>query len=72
MSRKQRNGAELRKIKEFFNFIQDVRAEAFKITWPKRDVVVRSSILILVFAAMMALYFFVLDWVLNKIVGWVF
>jgi preprotein translocase subunit SecE len=60
------------RIRVFLNFVRDVRAEAFKVTWPTRDIVIRSAILIFAFAAVMALYFFIVDSILNKIVGWVF
>ncbi|MDR0319276.1 MAG: preprotein translocase subunit SecE, partial [Rickettsiales bacterium] len=69
---KQKERAVVNKIKTFFDFIRDVRSEAFKITWPTRDIVIRSAILILSFAGVMALFFFLVDSVLNKIVGWIF
>ncbi|MDR2685645.1 MAG: preprotein translocase subunit SecE [Rickettsiales bacterium] len=59
-------------IKEFFNFIADARAEAWHITWPSKDIVVRSVIIIAIFAALLALYFFITDSVLNRLVGVVF
>ncbi|MDR0448993.1 MAG: preprotein translocase subunit SecE [Rickettsiales bacterium] len=62
----------MNRIRVFINFIKDVRSEAFKITWPTRSVVVRSAILIMTFAGVMALFFFAVDSILNKIVGWIF
>lgn len=59
-------------MKKFLNFIKDVRSEAFKITWPTRDIVIRSAIMIMAFAMVMALYFFAVDGILGKIVNWVF
>ncbi len=54
------------------DFLKSVRAEWFKVVWPSRDSVVRATIMILIFSAVAALFFFVVDSVLNAIVGWVF
>jgi preprotein translocase subunit SecE len=54
------------------DFFKSVRAEWFKIVWPSRDSVVRATIMILVFSSAAALFFFVVDSVLNAIVGLVF
>ena len=59
-------------MKKILEFIKSVRAEWFKIVWPSRDEVVRATIMILVFSALAALFFFIIDSVLNAIVGWIF
>ena len=59
-------------MKKMLEFFKSVRSEWFKIVWPSRDSVVRATIMILVFSAVAALFFFVVDSVLNAIVGWVF
>lgn len=59
-------------MKKMLDFFKSVRAEWFKIVWPSRDSVVRATIMILVFSAAAALFFFVEDSVLNAIVGLVF
>ena len=48
-------------MKKVFDYIRSVRAEWFKIVWPSRDTVVRSTIMILVFSGAAALFFFFLD-----------
>ena len=53
-------------------FIRGVRVEWFKITWPTRADVVRATIMIIVFSAIAALFFFVVDSILNALVGWIF
>lgn len=59
-------------MKKVIEYIKSVRAEWFKIVWPSRDTVIRTTIMILVFSGLAALFFFVIDSVLNTIVGWVF
>ena len=59
-------------MKKILEYIKSVRREWFKIVWPSRDSVVRATIMILVFSALAALFFFVTDSVLNAIVGLIF
>ncbi|MDR0967272.1 MAG: preprotein translocase subunit SecE [Rickettsiales bacterium] len=59
-------------MKKIMNYIQSVRSEWFKIVWPSRDAVIRATIMILVFSAIAALFFFITDSILNVIVKWVF
>lgn len=59
-------------MKKILEYIKSVRSEWFKIVWPSRDTVVRTTILILVFSALAALFFFVVDSLLNAVVGWIF
>ncbi|MCR5194121.1 MAG: preprotein translocase subunit SecE [Alphaproteobacteria bacterium] len=59
-------------MKKLLNFIKSVRSEWFKIVWPSRQEVVRATIMILVFSGVAALFFFVIDTILNAIVGWIF
>ncbi len=59
-------------MKKVLEFFKSVRREWFKIVWPSRDSVVRATIMILVFSAAAALFFFVVDSLLNAIVGWIF
>ena len=59
-------------MRRVLDFLKSVRGEWFKVIWPSRDSVVRATIMILVFSAVAALFFFVVDSVLNAIVGWVF
>ena len=59
-------------MKKILEYIKSVRSEWFKIVWPSRDSVVRATIMILVFSGLAALFFFLVDWVLNAIVSWIF
>lgn len=59
-------------MKKILEYIKSVRGEWFKIVWPSRDTVIRSTIMILVFSGLAALFFFLVDSVLNAIVSWIF
>ena len=59
-------------MKKILEYIKSVRREWFKIVWPSRDTVTRATIMILVFSAIAALFFFVVDSVLGAIVNWIF
>ena len=59
-------------MKKILEYIKSVRREWFKIVWPSRDTVVRATIMILVFSAIAALFFFAVDSVLGAIFNWIF
>ena len=59
-------------MKKMLEFIKSVRAEWFKIVWPSREEVMRATVMILVFSALATLFLFIVDSVLNAIVGWIF
>ena len=59
-------------MKKVLEFLKTVRGEWFKIVWPSRDTVINATIKILVFSAAATLFFFVVDSLLNALVGWIF
>ena len=59
-------------MKKMLEFIKSVRSEWFKIVWPSRENVIKTTIMILVFSGVAALFFFVVDSILNALVGWIF
>lgn len=59
-------------MKKIIDYINSVRGEWFKIVWPSRDTVIRATVMILVFSAAAALFFFAVDSVLNALVSWIF
>ncbi len=59
-------------MKKLMDYIKSVRGEWFKIVWPTRDTVVKTTIQILIFSGCAALFFFLTDSVLNALVGWIF
>ena len=44
-----------------FNFVQQVRGEAAKITWPSRRETVTTTIMVFIMAALFATFFFLVD-----------
>jgi len=44
-----------------FTFLQQVRAETAKVTWPSRRETLISTVMVLVFALIAMLFFFVAD-----------
>ena len=59
-------------MKKVLEFIKSVRSEWFKIVWPDRRTVVHTTGMILLFSALAALFFFIVDGILNALVGWIF
>ena len=52
-----------------FTFLQQVRTETSKVTWPTRKETLISTIRVLVMVAFAAAFFFVADPVLGYVVG---
>jgi preprotein translocase subunit SecE len=48
-----------------FEFIQQVRAETAKVTWPTRNETVVTTIMVVVMAILTAIFFFLADQVLS-------
>lgn len=59
-------------MRKVFEFIKSVRSEWFKIVWPNRETVIHTTGMILLFSGLAALFFFVVDGILNALVGWIF
>jgi len=47
-----------------FTFLQQVRTETAKVTWPTRRETLISTVMVMVFAAIAALFFFAADQVM--------
>ena len=52
-----------------FEFIQEVRAEAAKVTWPTRRETVITTIMVLIMVLLASLFFVSVDQALRLIVG---
>lgn len=50
-------------------FLQQVRAETAKVTWPTRREVTISTIMVLVLATLTAIFFFLVDWLIRSGLG---
>jgi preprotein translocase subunit SecE len=51
-------------------FIQQVRQEAAKVTWPTRKETMLSTLMVLLMVAFAALFFFLVDQILSLAVRW--
>ena len=51
-----------------FEFIQEVRAEMSKVTWPTQKETVVTTIMVLILVVLAAIFFFAADQVLNVLV----
>jgi len=54
--------------KEAVQFLQEVRIELSRVVWPKFDEFVGSTIVVLLLVCAFALYFFVIDAALTKLI----
>ncbi|MCL2384220.1 MAG: preprotein translocase subunit SecE [Alphaproteobacteria bacterium] len=52
-----------------FHFLQEVRAEASKVTWPSRKETSITTVLVLFMVLLTSLFFVVVDWSLRLIVS---
>tara|TARA_A100001011_G_scaffold140888_1_gene148924 strand:+ start:1150 stop:1341 length:192 start_codon:yes stop_codon:yes gene_type:complete len=52
-------------MKNPLRFLQEVKQEAFKITWPTKKDVVTGSLMVFVLASLAAVFFLLLDQVLK-------
>ena len=52
-----------------FEFLQEVRAETSKVTWPSRRETLVTTIMVFIFVAITSLFFFVTDQVLVFLMG---
>jgi preprotein translocase subunit SecE len=48
-----------------FQFIQQVRAEVGKVVWPTRREVVLTTVMVFIMAALTAMFFFLVDFVIR-------
>jgi preprotein translocase subunit SecE len=51
-----------------FEFLQQVRTEVAKVTWPTRRETVVTTIMVLAMSVATALFFLAADWVLSQLV----
>jgi preprotein translocase subunit SecE len=54
-----------------FQFMQQVRTETSKVTWPTRRETVVTTIMVFIMVTLAALFFLAGDWVLSTVVGYV-
>jgi preprotein translocase subunit SecE len=54
-----------------FKFLQEVRAEADKVTWPSRRETLITSIMVFVMVALTAVFFLVADQVIRIVITFI-
>ena len=54
--------------REFWQFAQAARVELREVVWPEREDTVRTTVLVIVFASLMGLFFWVLDLILTWLI----
>jgi len=61
----------VRWYKRFFNFLKDVRAEVKKVSWPTRNEVYSTTLVVIIAMVFFGIYLYFMDivfsWVLLKI-----
>jgi preprotein translocase subunit SecE len=51
--------------REFLLFFQSARIELRKVVWPGREETIQTTVVVFVFAAVMGVFFWALDWLLT-------
>jgi preprotein translocase subunit SecE len=54
-----------------FEFLQQVRTEVSKVTWPTRRETVITTIMVVIMSVLAALFFLGVDWVLGTLVRFI-
>ena len=54
-----------------FEFIQQVRTEVAKVTWPTRRETIITTAMVLAMSIVVALFFLAADWVLSTLVTFI-
>jgi preprotein translocase subunit SecE len=55
-------------IKKLQQFIDNVKKEMAKVSWPTRDDLMNSSVIVVVVSALFAIYTFFADLIISKLV----
>jgi preprotein translocase subunit SecE len=56
--------------REFRQFAQAARVELRKVVWPSREDTVRTTVMVIAFAIVMGLFFWILDMILTWMIRW--
>jgi preprotein translocase subunit SecE len=55
-----------------FEFLQQVRTEVSKVTWPTRRETIITTVMVLLMSIAAALFFLAADWVFSTLVAFIF
>lgn len=59
-------------IKKSKEFIEDVRSEMKKVSWPERDQLLNSTYVVIVISLIFTLIIFAADWIVSTIVNLIY
>jgi preprotein translocase subunit SecE len=51
-------------------YLQEVRQEVNKVTWPTRNEVLISTLMVLILVALASVFFLAADWIISVLVQW--
>ena len=54
-------------MRKILDYLSEVKIELSKVTWPRRDEVIKLTIIVILISAIVGLYVGVLDFVFTKI-----
>jgi preprotein translocase subunit SecE len=54
-----------------FEFLQQVRAEAAKVTWPSRRETLVTTIMVVLMAVFASVFFLLADQIISRIIGFI-
>ena len=55
-----------------FKFLQEVRSETQKVTWPTRREVMITTIMVFVMVGLAAIFFSLADWIIRSAIALIF
>jgi preprotein translocase subunit SecE len=56
-------------MKALIQYFNDVVAEMKKVVWPTREMLIASTVIVIIVSLLFAAYIMGADWVLNRVVG---
>ncbi len=59
-------------IKRFREFLHEVRAEFRKVTWPKRNEVYGTTVVVILTCFIFGFFLWAVDIVMGRFVGWLY
>tara|TARA_B100001059_G_C17601044_1_gene459559 strand:+ start:231 stop:422 length:192 start_codon:yes stop_codon:yes gene_type:complete len=58
-------------MKNPFRFIQEVKSEAFRVTWPTKKDTMMGSLMVFALASIAAIFFLILDQILRFLLNFI-
>jgi preprotein translocase subunit SecE len=56
-------------MQKLIQYLNDVRAELNKVSWPARNELFGATVLVIVLSLMMAIFVYACDQIINRLVG---